>query len=103
MGHVRDWRSFDCEAFKAALLQLSPTRVSTTTAWLSIASIMSHFVPAPPSCRTGPSLWLALWSGMVSDWLSGHFLEYSSRNSFSNSKQHYSAVLGLGALLSSPA
>src|SRR6218665_1918917 len=31
----------------------------------------------------------------------GHFLEYSPRNSFSNLKQHYSAVLGLGAFLSS--
>jgi len=39
---------------------------------------------------------------MVSHWLSGHFLEYSARNSFSNLKQHYSAALGFGALLSSP-
>src|SRR6218665_134127 len=31
-----------------------------------------------------------------------HFLEYSPRNSFSNLKQHYSAALGLGALLRSP-
>ena len=31
-----------------------------------------------------------------------HSLEYSPRNSFSTLKQHYSAVLGLGALLSSP-
>ena len=30
------------------------------------------------------------------------YLEYSPRNSFSNLKQHYSAALGLGALLSSP-
>ena len=30
------------------------------------------------------------------------FQEYSPRNSFSNLKQHYSAALGLGALLSSP-
>src|SRR6218665_3331391 len=59
---------------------------------------------APPPCRAGPSLWLALWHGMVSHWLSGHFLdlEYSPRNSFSNLKQHYLAALGLGALLSSP-
>ena len=34
---------------------------------------------------------------MVSHWLSGHFLEYSPGNSFSNLKQHYSAALGLGA------
>src|SRR6218665_2960725 len=39
------------------------------------------------------SPWLALWYGMVSHWLSGHFLEYSPRNSFSNLKQHYSAAL----------
>ena len=31
-----------------------------------------------------------------------YFQEYSPRNSFSDLKQHYSAVLGLGALLSSP-
>src|SRR6218665_1286163 len=49
-----------------------------------------------------PSPWLALWYGMVSHWLSSHFLEYSPRNSFSNLKQHYLAMLGLGALLSSP-
>ena len=64
-------------------------------------SFMSHLL-APPSCRAGPSPWLALWYGMVSHWLSGHFLEYSPRNSFSNLKQHYSAALGLEALLSSP-
>jgi len=29
---------------------------------------------APPPCRGGPSPWLALWYGMVSHWLSGHFL-----------------------------
>src|SRR6218665_2293118 len=68
---------------------------------LSRASFMSHLL-APPSCRARPSPWLALWYGMVSHWLSGHFLEYSPRNSFSNLKQHYSATLGLGALLSSP-
>src|SRR6218665_1444710 len=45
---------------------------------------------------------VGLWYGMVSHWLSGHFLEYSPRNSFSNLKQHYSTALGLGALLSSP-
>src|SRR6218665_1179536 len=65
-------------------------------------SLQSHLL-APPPCRAGPSPWLALWYGMVSHWLSGHFLEYSPRNSFSNLKQHYSASLGLGALLSSPA
>src|SRR6218665_1963527 len=52
--------------------------------------------------QSGPSPWSALWYEMVSHWLYGHFLEYSPRNSFSNLKQHYSAVLGLGALLSSP-
>src|SRR6218665_1328171 len=72
-----------------------------TFARLSRASFMSHLL-APPSCRAGPSPWLALWYGMVSHWLSSHFLEYSPRNSFSNLKQHYSAALGLGALLSSP-
>src|SRR6218665_1038877 len=72
-----------------------------TFARLSRASFMSHLL-APPSCRAGPSSWLALWYGMVSHWLSGHFLEYSPRNSFSNLKQHYSAALGLRALLSSP-
>jgi len=39
-----------------------------------------------------------LWYGMVSHWFSGHFQEYLP---FSNLKQHYSAALGLGALLSS--
>src|SRR6218665_843110 len=72
-----------------------------TFARLSRASFMSHLL-APPSCRAGPSLWLALWYVMVSHWISSHFLEYSPRNSFSNLKQHYSATLGLGALLSSP-
>ena len=37
--------------------------------------------------------------GLLRDWpfysLSGHFLEYSPRNSFSNLKQHYLAALGL--------
>ena len=51
------------------------------------------------SNRASP--WLALWYGMVSHWFSGHFLEYSPRNSFSNLNQHYLAGLGLGALLSS--
>src|SRR6218665_3603938 len=48
-----------------------------------------------PSCHTCSQLhhpWLALWYGMVSHWLSGHFQEYSPRNSFSNLKQHYSAA-----------
>src|SRR6218665_2795351 len=67
---------------------------------LSRVSFISHFL-APPQCRAGPSPWLALWYGMVLHWLSGHFLGYSPRNSFSNLK-HYLAVLGLGALLSSP-
>src|SRR6218665_2999976 len=68
---------------------------------LLLLLFMSHLL-APPSCRTGPSPWLAPWYGMVSHWLSGHFsTEYSPRNSFSNLKQHYLAVLGLGALLSS--
>src|SRR6218665_2530697 len=69
-----------------------------TFARLSRASFMSHLL-APPPCRAGPSPWLALWYGMVSHWLSGHFLEYSPKNFFSNLKQHYSAALGLGALL----
>src|SRR6218665_2651740 len=43
--------------------------------------------------------WMVLWSGMVSHWLSHRFLEFSPRNSFSNSKQHYPAALGFGALL----
>src|SRR6218665_884086 len=72
-----------------------------TFARLSRPSFMSHLL-APPSCRAGPSPWLALWYGRVSHWLSGPFLEYSPRNSFSNLKQHYSAALWLGALLSSP-
>jgi len=72
-----------------------------TFARLNRASFMSHLF-APPPCRAGPSPWSALWYGMVSHWLSGHFLEYSPRNSFSNLKQHYSAALGFGALLSSP-
>src|SRR6218665_2517132 len=55
-----------------------------------------------PPCRAGPCLWLALWYGMVSHLLPGHFLGYSPRISFSNLKQHYLAALGLGALLSSP-
>src|SRR6218665_1681266 len=52
--------------------------------------------------QSRPSLLLALWYGMVSHWISSHFLEYSPRNSFSNLKQHHLAALGLGALLSSP-
>src|SRR6218665_1109486 len=52
--------------------------------------------------QSRPSPWLVLWYGMGSHWLSGHFLEYSPRNSFSNLKQHYSAALELVALLSSP-
>src|SRR6218665_651429 len=74
---------------------------SVTFARLSRASFMSRLL-APPSCRAGPSPWSVLWYGMISHWLSGHFLEYSPRNFFSNLKQHYSAALGLGALLSSP-
>src|SRR6218665_2339065 len=65
------------------------------------ASCMSLLL-APPPCRAGPSPWSALCYGIVSHWLSGHFLEYSPRNSFSSLKQHYSDALGLGALLSSP-
>src|SRR6218665_3518750 len=75
--------------------------VPVTFARLNRASFMSHLL-APPPCRAGPSPWSALLYGMVSHWLSGHFLEYSPRNSFSTLKQHYSAALGLGALLSSP-
>jgi len=41
-------------------------------------------VPFAPPCRAGPSPLLAFWYGMVSHWLSGHFLECSPRNSFSN-------------------
>src|SRR6218665_164275 len=62
-----------------------------TFARLSRASFM-YYLLAPPPCRAGPSTWLALWYGMVAHWLSGHFLEYSPRNSFSNLKQHYSAA-----------
>ena len=72
-----------------------------TFAPLSRASFMSHLL-APPPCRAGPSPSLALWYGMVSQWFSGHFQEYSPSNSFSNLKQHYFAVLGLEMLLSSP-
>ena len=50
-----------------------------------------------PPGRAGPSPWLALWYEMVSHWLSGHFQGYSPRNSFSNLKQHYLAVLGLAS------
>src|SRR6218665_351836 len=78
-----------------------PLGVPTTFVRLSKASFMSQLL-APPPCRAGPFPWLALWYGMVSHGLSGHFQEYSPRNSVSNLKQHYSAVLGLGALLSSP-
>jgi len=74
--------------------------VPTTSARLSRASFVSHLLVPPPR-RAGPSSWLALWSGMVSHWLSGHFLEYSPRNSFSSLKR-FSVTLGLGALLSSP-
>src|SRR6218665_2277465 len=56
-------------------------RVPATSARLSRASFTSHFL-APPPCRAGPSPWMALWSGVVSHWLFGHFLEYSPRNSF---------------------
>src|SRR6218665_693927 len=80
---------------------LEPSGVPATSARLSRASFMSHLL-APPPCRAVPSLWLALWYGMASHLLSGHSLEYSPRNSFSNLKQHYLASLGLEALLSSP-
>src|SRR6218665_1442050 len=63
-----------------------------STCNLRRVSFMSHLLAPPPS-RAVPSPWLALWYGMVSHWLSGHL---------SNLKQHYSAALGLGALLSSP-
>src|SRR6218665_4076840 len=76
-------------------------RAPVSVARLSRASFVSHLL-APSPCRAGPSPWLALWYGMVSHLLSGHFLEYSPRNYFSNLKQHYSAALGLGALLSIP-
>jgi len=75
--------------------------VPATSAQLSRVSFRSHLL-APPPPRAGLSSWLAFWSRMVSRWLSGHFQEYSPRNSFSNSKQHCSAALGSGALLSSP-
>src|SRR6218665_1247429 len=71
-----------------------------TFALLSRACFMFRLL-APPPCTTEPSPWLALWYEMVSHWLSSHFLEYSPINSFSNLKQHYSAALGLGALVSS--
>src|SRR6218665_3268296 len=40
-----------------------------------------------------------VWNGLP---LALRVIEYSPRNSFSNLKQHYSAALGLRALLSSP-
>src|SRR6218665_2612660 len=83
--------------FVALPLQLG---AHATFVRLSRASFVSHFL-APPPCRAGPFPWLALWYGIVTHWLSGHFQEYSPRNSFSNLKQHYSAALGFGALLSS--
>ena len=75
-------------------------RETATSARLSRASFMSRLLASPP--HSAGSSWLAHWFGMVSHWLSSHFLEYSPRNSFSNLKQYYLAVLGLGALLSSP-
>ena len=81
--------------------KLTQVYAHATFVRLSRASFMSHLL-APPTCRSGPFPWLALWYGMVSHWLSGSFQEYSPWNSFSNLKQHYSAALGLGALLSNP-
>src|SRR6218665_1076679 len=57
--------------------------VPATSARLSRASFMSHLLAHPP-CRAGPSPWLALRYGMVSHLLSGHILEYSPGNFFSN-------------------
>src|SRR6218665_542805 len=91
------WYSLICQAsaYLTDLCRPSPAlRAPVTFARLSRASFMSHLL-VPPPCRAGPSPWLA-------HWLSGHFLEYSLRNSFSNLKQNYPAVLGLGALLSRP-
>jgi len=41
-------------------------------------------------------------SGLLDRWVDRWMMEYSPRNFFSNLKQHYSATLGFGALLSSP-
>src|SRR6218665_1037633 len=75
--------------------------VPATFARLTGASFVSHLL-APPPRRAGLSSWLALLSGLVSHWLSSHFLEYSPRNSFGNLKQHCSAAHWIGTLLSSP-
>src|SRR6218665_3238511 len=53
-----------------------PLGAHATFVRLSRASFISHLL-APPPCRAGPFPWLALWYGMVSHWLSGHFQEYS--------------------------
>src|SRR6218665_1619301 len=100
-GLVLPNRAGPCLSLPTFVALPLPLGAHVTFVRLSRASFMSHLL-APPPCRAGPSPWFALWYGMVSHWLSGHFLEYSPRNSFSNLKQHYSAALGLGALLSSP-
>src|SRR6218665_691704 len=89
--------TMDCARFVCSRM---PQQIALTRN-TSRASFMSHLLTPPPRIAW-PSPWLALWYGMVSHWLSSHFLGYSPRNSFSNLKQHYLAVLGLGALLSSP-
>src|SRR6218665_2296516 len=61
--------------------------------------ICSHLHHAEPGLLRGRPFSME-WSPTGSP--AGHFLEYSPRNSVSNLKQHYSAALGLGALLSSP-
>src|SRR6218665_617584 len=99
-GWVDRWMGGWMDGWKDVALPFA-LGAPVTFARLSRVSFMSHLL-APPPCRAGPSPWLALWYGMVSHWFSGHFLEYSPRNSFINSKQHYLTALGLGSLLSSP-
>jgi len=72
-----------------------PLGVPATSAQLSKASFMSYLLVRPPR-RAGPSLWLALWYGMVSHWLSDRFLESSPRNFFSNLKQLFGSA-GVGS------
>src|SRR6218665_4137166 len=61
-----------------------------------ICPICSHLHNAEPGLLRGRPFGME-WSPTGSP-----VTEYSPRNSFSNLKQHYSAALGLGALLSSP-